>query len=93
MPYTYCSALVKALVPLFSCSVMCDSFVTPWPIACQVPLSMGLPRQEYRRGLPLPSSGDLPDSGIKFTSSAIAGEFFTVEPPGKPFYILFDIAR
>ena len=91
MPDTYCSASVKALVLLFSCSVMCDSFVTPRTVACQVPLPMGLPRQEHWRGLPLPPSEDLPDSGIKFMSSAMAGEFFTVEPLGKPFYILFDI--
>ena len=27
--------------------------------------------------------GDLPDSGIEPTSSALAGTFFTTEPPGK----------
>ena len=27
-------------------------FVTPWTVACQAPLSMGLPRQEYWSGLP-----------------------------------------
>ena len=27
-------------------------FVTPWTVACQVPLSMGFPRQEYWSGLP-----------------------------------------
>jgi len=26
---------------------------------------------------------DLPDSGIKHTSPALAGRFFTTEPPGK----------
>ena len=26
-------------------------FETPWTIACQDPLSMGFPRQEYRNGL------------------------------------------
>ena len=30
-------------------------FVTPWTVACQAPLSMGFPRQEYWSGLPLPS--------------------------------------
>ena len=35
-------------------------FVTPWPIACQAPLFMGFPRQEYWSGLPFPSPGDLP---------------------------------
>ena len=29
--------------------------MTPWAVACQDPLSMGLPRQEYWSGVPLPS--------------------------------------
>ena len=28
---------------------------------------------------------DLPDPGIEFKSPALAGGFFTTEPPGKPF--------
>ena len=50
----------------------------------QVPLSMGFPRQEYWSGLPFPPPGDLPDPGIKPESPALAGGFFTTEPPGKP---------
>ena len=41
-------------------------------------------KKEYWNELPFPSPGDLPDSGIKPDSSALAGEFFTTEPPGKP---------
>ena len=37
------------------------------PTDCQAILSMGFPRQEYWSGLPFPSSGDLPDPGIKHT--------------------------
>ena len=33
-------------------------------------------------GLPLPFPGDRPDSGIKPTSPALAGRFYTAEPPG-----------
>jgi len=44
----------------------------------------GFPRQEYWSGFPFPSSGDLPDLGIKPTSPALAGRFFTADPPGKP---------
>ena len=47
-------------------------------------MSMGFPRQEYWSGLPFPSPGDLPDPGIKPMSPALAGGFFTTEPPGKP---------
>ena len=48
---------------------------------------MGFSRQEYWRGLPFPSLGDLPDPGIEPespASPALAGGFFTMEPPGKP---------
>ena len=30
-----------------ACSVVSDSFVTPWTVAHQAPLSMGFSRQEY----------------------------------------------
>ena len=59
-------------------------FATPWTIAHQAPLSMGFPRQEYRSVLPFTSPGDLPEPGIKLMSPALAGGFFTIEPPGKP---------
>ena len=44
---------------------MCNSFVTPWTIAPQAPVSMGFPRQEYWSGLPFPSPWDFPDPGIE----------------------------
>ena len=56
-------------------------FVAPWAITLQVPLSVGFPRQEYWSGLPFPSPGDLPNSGIKpasLVSPALAGGFFTI---------------
>ena len=59
-------------------------FVTPWTVAHQASLSVGFPRQEYWSGLPVPSPGDLPDSGIKPGSPALAGGYFTAELPGKP---------
>ena len=46
-------------------------FATPGGAA---PLSVGFPRQEYWRGIPFPSAGDLPDSGIEFASPALAGD-------------------
>ena len=58
---------------------MSDFFVTTWTVDCQVPLSMGLPRQEYWDGLPFPSSEDLPDPGIEPVSPALAGRYFTTE--------------
>ena len=40
-------------------------FVIPRTVACQAPLFMEFFRQEYWRGLPFPSPGDLPDPGIQ----------------------------
>ena len=48
-------------------SVLSDS-ATPWAVAHQGPLSMGLSWQEYWSGLPCPPPGALPDPGIKPTS-------------------------
>ena len=59
-------------------------FATPWTVAHQVPLSIGFPRQEYWSGLPFPPPGHLPAPGIKPASPALAGGFFTTEPPRKP---------
>ena len=53
--------------------------------------SMGFPRQEYGSKLPFPPPGDLPrvpsHSAIEpmsLASPALAGRFFTTEPPEKP---------
>ena len=62
-------------------------FVTPWTIVHQAHLSMEFSWPEYWRGLPFPPPEDLPDPGIEPASpvaSALAGGFFTTEPPGKP---------
>ena len=40
-------------------------FGTFCTVARQAPLSMGFPRQEYWSGLPFPTSGDLPEPGVK----------------------------
>ena len=58
--------------------------MTPWTVAHQAPPSMGFSRQEHWTGLPFPSLGDLLHPGIKPNSAALAGGFFTAEPPGKP---------
>ena len=63
---------------------MSNSFATPWTVAHQAALSMGLPRQEYQSGLLFPSPGDPLNPGANSTSHALAGRFFTTEPPGKP---------
>ena len=49
----------------------CPTLATPWTVARQAPLSMGVPRQEYWSGLPFPSPGDLPDPAIEPGSPAL----------------------
>ena len=61
--------------------------VYSWTVACQASLSMEFSRQEYWSGLPFPPPRDLFNPGDEPTSSAssaLAGRFFTAEPPGKP---------
>ena len=69
---------IKGVV--YTCSVMCDSFATPWTAARQAPLFMAFPRQECWSGLPFPPPGDLLNPEIEPTfllSPALAAGFFT----------------
>ena len=72
---TVCCLIAKLCLTLFA---------TPWAVACQAPLSMWFPRQEYWSRLPFPSPGDLPVSGIEPRSPALAEGFFTTKPSGNP---------
>ena len=54
-------------------SVVSDP-ATLWTVACQAPLSTGFSRQEYWSGLPFPSPGDLPDTGIELGSPALQAD-------------------
>ena len=59
-----------------SCVWLCVTLCT---VACQIPLSMKFSRQEYCSGLPFPSPGDLPDTGLEPTSLVspeFASQFF-----------------
>ena len=65
------------------CTVIPDSFVTPWAVACQAPLSMRLYRQKYWSGLPFPSPGDLSNSRIEPMSPApLASDSLPLSHPG-----------
>ena len=62
-------------------------FVNPWTAAFQLPLPMGFSRQENWNGLPCPSPGDLPDTGMESVSLTSnlhwqAGSL-PLAPPGK----------
>ena len=59
-------------------------FVTPWTVARQAPLSMGLPSQEYWSGLPWPPPGDLPDPGIEPGSPVLQVKYLPLNLWGRP---------
>ena len=63
-------------------------FATPWAIGYQAPLSMGLTRQEYWSGLPFPSPGDLPNTGIELGSPALQTDALPSEQPGKSLLVI-----
>ena len=51
-------------------------FASTWAVARKTPLSVEFSRQEYWRGLPFASPGDLPHSGIKPGSIALQADFY-----------------
>ena len=71
--------LCEVKVKLFSGVLL---FATPWAVAYQAPQSMGFSRQEYGSGLPFPSLGDLPSTGIKPGPPALQTDALLSEPPG-----------
>ena len=75
---------IRQCVCMLSCFSHVWLFATLQTVACQAPLSIGLSWQEYWNGLPVPSPGYLPDPDIKPVVLALAGRFFTAEPPRKP---------
>ena len=66
-----------------NCSVMFNS-VMPRTAACQLPPSIGFPRQEYWSGWPFPSPGYLPNPGTESGCPALQADSLLSEPPGKP---------
>ena len=53
-PFAFPSSICTFPLLLFSRFSHVQLFATPWTVACQAPLSMGFPRQEYWSGLPFP---------------------------------------
>ena len=58
-------------------------FGTPWAVAPQAPLCMGVSRQEHWSGLPCRPPGDLPSPGIELGSPALQVDSLPAEFPGK----------
>ena len=70
-------------------SVVSDSFVTPWTVAHQAPLTMGFSRQEYWSRWPFPSPGDLPSPGMEPGSPALLADSL----PSKPLVVPISYPR
>ena len=75
MPDDYLKVKVKSLSHV-------QLFATPWTVPLQAPLSIEFSRQEYQSGLPFPSPGDLPNSGIKLRFPALLADSLPTEPLG-----------
>ena len=63
-----------------SCPALCDPMNF---VAHQAPLPMESSKQEYWRGWPFPSPGDLPDPGIEPGSPTLQADSLPPEPSGK----------
>ena len=75
-----------------ACSIMSNSFATPWTAAHQTPLSMEFSKQECWSGLLVPLPRDLLHPGIEPTfpaSPALAGRLFITVPPRKPILCIY----
>ena len=82
--HTICFWMKRSIISFFVNMYMLTCLPQPCltfcnPMDCSPP-GVGFLWQEYWSGLPFPSPGDFPDSGIKTTSlvSCIAGGFSTV---------------
>ena len=60
-----CDLAILSFDTVLSCFSHAWLFATLWTVACQAALSVEFSRHDYWSGLPFPSSGDLPDPGIK----------------------------
>ena len=68
-------------------------FAAPRTVALQAPLSVGIPRQEYRSRVLFPTRGDVPDPGIEplsLASPELGGGFFTTTATSEAHHKLFS---
>ena len=59
-------------------------FVTPWAVAHQDPLSMGILQARILEWVAMPFSRGLPNPGIKPRSPTLQADSLPAEPQGKP---------
>ena len=68
-------------------------FVTPWTIACQASLSMGIFQARILEWVVMPSSRDLPNPEIKPRSPGMQADSLPSEPPGKDHYLPYFLSK
>ena len=85
----------EGLVCVLSCFSCVLLFVTLWTVAHQVPLFMGFSKQEYwsRLGCHAPLQGIFLTQGLNLCLLRLlhCRQFFTTEPPGRPFALIMAI--
>ena len=76
--YVYTHMKVKVSISCQSYLTLCNSMDY---IACQVPLSIGFPRQEYWSGLLFSPPGNLHNPGIEPRTAALLADSLPTELP------------
>ena len=73
-----------SLLILYVLSLSVQLFVTPWTVARQAPLSMGILQARILEWVAIPPPRDLPNPGIEPRFPALQADSLLSEPPGKP---------
>ena len=77
-------SFIDSILSAYCNLIVPDSFVTSCTVAYQVPLPMGLPRQEFSSGLPFSSPEDLPDPKIGTVPPSLQGDSLLLSHEGSP---------
>ena len=86
------TVIIRDLIVIVISRSIMSSSLTPWTVACQSSLSMGLSWQEYWSGLPFPTLGDLPEPRMELhVAPALAGGLFSTKQSGKPMMYMLMI--
>ena len=76
--HTHMCACVCVYIYICLVSQSCPTHVTPWTVACQAPLSMGILHARILECVAMPSSRGSSQPRDQIQVSQSAGEFFTI---------------
>ena len=87
-----CTALMAILNSTWCCLVTksSGSLATLWTVACQDPLPMGFPRQEYYSRLPFVSPGIFPIQGSNPCLLHCGANSLPLSHQGNPWIVLYN---